>query len=333
MSITLSDLQPGDMLLYSGQSMIGKLIRALDGTEVTHAGVYLGEGQVGEALMLGSAGINSNPFSLEGSNWIGVRRLTNSRLDKQPIINVANEYIAHGNRYAYAEIILLAAILLTRKVNLENSSLGRIAFWAMTKANNLIEKLHIGGQEPMICSEFAFRCYDEADLADDDQYTLKILSQVGQLPRQRFSRRRRGRRVFADQPENDLPTIHPDSLLAKSLVQPAAFATAAAAPTLQADIPDDELEGMIADYLGEETSTTYGATPTASATPITEEQLKQAAFELAANLGSTRRIPMGSAPYSDATVESRVKAIFADFVTPGDLLKSPSLTTIGKIAP
>jgi len=331
MSMTQNELQPGDMLLYSGQSMVGKLIRAFDGTDVTHAGVYLGQGQVGEALMVGNPGIQSNPFSLEGSNWIEVRRLADSNLERQPILNVANEYIADGNRYAYAEILLLAVILVTRKVDLGNSWLGKIAFYSMKKANNWIEDMFSDDREPMICSEFAFRCYDEADLAEDDPYSLEILSQAGRSARRRFSRRRRRERIFGDQPENDLPTIHPDSLLAATLNEPARLSSAAAAPTPQPVISDDELENMIADYLGEEAMPTYGALATASSEPITEEQLKQAAAEFAANLGSTQRLAMGSAPYADAPVESRIRATFADFVTPGDLLKSPSLTTVGKL--
>lgn len=332
MSIIQSrDLQPGDMLLYSGQSWVGKLIRKLDGTDVTHAGVYLGQGQVGEALMVGNPGIQSNPFSLTDSNWIEVRRLADSGLDRKPIINVANAYIEDGNRYAYAEILLLAVILVTRKVDLEKSRLGAIAFWSMKKANNWIEKMLIGGREPMICSEFAFRCYDEADLAEDDPYTLTILSQAGQSVRRRFSRLRRRERIFGDRPENDLPTIHPDSLLAATLNEPAMLS--AAAPTPQPVISDDELENMIADYLGEETTPNYGALPAASTEPISEQQLKQAAAELASNLSSTGRQLMGAALYCDAPVESRVVATFADFVTPGDLLKSPSLMTVGKLVP
>ncbi len=246
-------------------------------------------------------------------------------------IKVANDYIADGNRYAYAEILLLAVILVTRKVNFDNSWLGKIAFCSMQKANNWIEEMFSDGREPMICSEFAFRCYDEADLAEEDPYTLTILSQAVQSARRRFSRRRRRERIFGDKPESDLPTIHPDSLLAASLKEPATFAAAAAAS--QPVISDDELEGMIADYLGEETRPTYGSPPAASAEPITDEQLKQAAAELAANLGSARRMVMGSAPYANASLESRVVATFADFVTPGDLLKSPSLMTVGKLVP
>lgn len=185
-----NDLKPGDVLLYSGQSMIGKLIRKLDGADVTHAGVYLGNGKVGEALMLGSAGINANAFSLTESNWIEVRRLKDKQLCTQPIIEIAENYIAQGNDYAYAEIFLVSVILLTRKINFDNSLFGRIVFSLMRKTNDWLNDVFHEGKEPMICSEFVFRCYDEADPADDDAYSLTILSQAGREPRRKSSRRR-----------------------------------------------------------------------------------------------------------------------------------------------
>ncbi len=33
----INNLKPGDILLYGSRSLIGKLIRRLDGTDVTHA--------------------------------------------------------------------------------------------------------------------------------------------------------------------------------------------------------------------------------------------------------------------------------------------------------
>ena len=40
----------GDIILYHGNSLLAKLIQFFDGTEMNHAGIFLGEGMVGEAL-------------------------------------------------------------------------------------------------------------------------------------------------------------------------------------------------------------------------------------------------------------------------------------------
>jgi cell wall-associated NlpC family hydrolase len=72
--MNINDLKPGDILLFSGRSMIGKLIRKLDGTEITHVGIFMGGGNVGESLMDGNAGTwnaitcrpcGSNPMKLK----------------------------------------------------------------------------------------------------------------------------------------------------------------------------------------------------------------------------------------------------------------------------
>ena len=330
------DLKPGDVLLYSSRSWIGKLIRKLDGTDVTHAGIFLGDGHVGEALMVGNAGINANPIndSFAGSDWIEARRLHDVNLDTSHITRVAKKYIAEGNRYAYAEIVLLAVILMTRKLDLHDSKLGRIAWVVFRKVNNWIESVFDQGREPMICSEFAFRCYDEADPAEEDSYTLEILSQAGRSRRRRFSRRRRRDRIFRDSPEIEMPTIAPESLIAESLAEPQVFAAAPAIPA-EPEIPDVVLDDMIADYLGEDDihkDVVYGAPATPVIPEPTKQDLEREAANLAFKLASPARLIFNAAPYASAATEDRVKAAFADFVTPGDLFKSPSLRNAGRIS-
>jgi hypothetical protein len=337
--MNISDLQPGDVLLYSGRSWIGKLIRKLDGTEITHVGIFMGDGNVGEALMVDNPGINANPLakSIDGSDWVAVKRLETASLDRDLILNIAHNYIAEGNRYAYAEVVLLAVILATRQVNLHNSLLGKIAYWSMRKANDWIEQMFDQGREPMICSEFVYRCFDEADPADDDPYSLDILSQGSGSGRRRFSRFRLKERVFGAQPETDLPTIHPDSLLADALKEPAKLAMAAAADDLPTEsISDDELDDMIANYLDEPPQRDQSKRmklSTAAAAPVSKEELEQMAAVFAVNLASEHRFALQAAPYAGASISSRLMAVVADFVTPGDLWKSPSLSTVGKLIP
>ncbi|WP_437207081.1 hypothetical protein [Planctomicrobium sp. SH664] len=328
-----NDLQPGDVLLYSSQTLIGKLIRKLDGTDVTHAGIYLDNGMVGEALMVGQPGVHANPVatSFQGTNWIDVRRLSGRNLSSQPVMNVAQRYIADGNRYAYAEILLVAAICLTRKLNLQDSLLGKIAFKAMNKANSFIAQLTASGKQPMICSEFVFRCYDEADDVDDDPYSLEIGSQVSSTMRRRSNRRLR-RRGFSAPSGDDLPNVHPDSLLGKLMRQPQKLerATMAAAPGVPpADqVSDAELAALIEAYVD---APRAGRAMAAAATPdVSPNDLEQAAADYAASLLASDQIRYG-APMA-GPLAAQVGAAIADFVTPGDLLKSPSLRTIGRIS-
>ena len=54
MTLNTSDLRAGDVLVYQANNLVAKLIRKFDNAEVSHAGLYLGDGQVGEALIVGN---------------------------------------------------------------------------------------------------------------------------------------------------------------------------------------------------------------------------------------------------------------------------------------
>jgi hypothetical protein len=325
-------LQPGDVLLYSGQSLIGKLIRKLDGTEVTHAGIYLGDDTVGEALMVGRPGINANPLatSIQGTDWVEVRRLPDAELDRKLLLDVAQRYIDQGNRYAYAEILLVATICLTRKLDLHHWLLGRIALGAMNQANRLIAAMVDQGKEPMICSEFVYRCYDEALDADDDPYSLTILSQQG-APSRRRSRRRLRRQALTAAAASDIPNIHPESLLGRIMAEPQKVQrmTKAGAPEVAPplEMTDEEQEALIAEYVGESPPTQAMRAP--SVPEPTQQDLEQAATDFAASLLASDDRQYGA--LQDAPPTTRIATAIADFVTPGDLLKSPSLEKVGRI--
>jgi cell wall-associated NlpC family hydrolase len=65
MFIKPSELQPGDVLLYHGNSFISRLIRLFDGTEYSHASIWvgdhvveaIGQGVVGRSLAVSTADV------------------------------------------------------------------------------------------------------------------------------------------------------------------------------------------------------------------------------------------------------------------------------------
>ena len=69
------ELKAADILLYRSDSVVSRAIRFVDDTEVSHAGLYLGDGTVGEALTNG--GLQRQPLqrSITDSQWVAVRRL------------------------------------------------------------------------------------------------------------------------------------------------------------------------------------------------------------------------------------------------------------------
>ena len=184
----IDSLSAGDILLYRTKSLMGRAIRLLDGTEVSHAAIFLGD-EVAEALA--REGLVQRPVAEsinDESEWVAVMRVRPVPGPMTPVLAVARKYLDQGNRYGYGQILLLAGICLTRKVDWDNWLLRRIGRTVFDKSTALLEKFRKEGKEPMICSEFVFRTYDEAQPEPDDPYSLAILSQTAGEPRRWFSR-------------------------------------------------------------------------------------------------------------------------------------------------
>ena len=340
--IPISELQPGDVLLYNSDNLVGRLIRAFDDAEVSHAALYLGDGKVGESLIAGNPGININPLaeSISGCHWVEASRLRHDRaLD--PVLSVAHRYLEQGNRYAYGQIFLLAAICLTRKLAQDSLIVRRIAECTLRGAARIVEAWRQAGREPMICSEFVYRTYDEALPEPDDPFSLEILSQQIHEPRRWFSSFRRRRRLLGAAPHPESPVVHPHSLLAKIETEPDRLERPARmARALQNGVDiESEIEQLAREYFGE---SLMAATPEAtqpSRFDVSEEEVESAAEDFARYLLDAapttdvygNLMTCGSASIAEVSPVDQLKQIVGDFVTPGDLHKSPSLRIIGRL--
>ncbi len=113
-TIPVAEIKPGDVLLFHGDSFVSWAIRRIDGSEVNHAAVALGNGVLAEA---GGGGLTSREIGSEFSdkNYMLVRRLANGA-PSQPVLDKANAYLANRNFYAYQQIVLLAILGLTRRL-------------------------------------------------------------------------------------------------------------------------------------------------------------------------------------------------------------------------
>ncbi len=339
----VEQLSAGDVLLYRSNTWVAKAIRLLDGTEVSHAGLYLGD-EVAEALV--KEGLIKRPLnkSIEDCDWVQVRRLKADPGTIQPVMAIARSYLDQSNRYAYEQILLLAGICLTRKLDLQSTLLRRLVRAAMRKAAGWLEDLHGEGKEPMICSEFVFRTYDEALPEPDDPYSLEIRSQAASEPRRRFSRFRRRRRLFGGETPPEAPTWHPDSLLAQLQAAgdtPVALSAAASRVAGSVLEPEEDLDALIEQYLADvEGVETTGLPGVAAGPEVSMDDLFDSARRLTAGLteATVRKAGIEDELYGvhDGLAEAAPRTfddILADFVTPGDLLKSPSLEVVDTIHP
>jgi acyl carrier protein len=324
------DLASCDVLLYRGRGWISKAIRFFDGAEVSHAGLYLGKGAVAEAL---SSGVVRRDLetSIAGAERLLVRRLDPAPRSLRPVHAYAVAVVADGERYAYEQIILLAFLCLARRL-VPTPTLQRFVRGVLDRAAEQVARLFDAGREPMICSEFVYRSYDEADPARDDVYAIDIPT---------FAHRLRTRSV-RDSARAVVPGrgrgIHIDSILARTLAartKPARTTTTRprAAARRRHTVTDAQLEALFEKHMVEQRAVASRRAPRGGTTPSPELRAAIERFALvwsAATRFDTKKSRTRGAPSIDVAFDALHETV-ADFVTPGDLLRSPSLRTRGAL--
>jgi hypothetical protein len=317
--IPIAQLMPGDVLLYRGTGLISDAIRLIDRSEVSHAGLFLGRYEekgrtVGEAIREGLIR-RELPKSLEHAEWAEARRLKESPASFDPVLDRAVFYLQKGERYAFEQILLLAFLCITR--NLAGSSiLGRLLRETLDAAAAFLLRLFNAGREPMICSEFVFRCYCEA-LPD----SINVLARApGVL--------RLGERGV---PIGKNGGIHRGSalflLLEKHGGQLSEGGVDLAGPLQAAETVDvPRVEELIEAYFHD----LQKQTPKAARIDLTSPDLLPSFERFAASLHRARR-QQEKRELSRAVVLGGLFDVAADFVTPGDLQRSKSLAFIGKL--
>lgn len=175
-SFEINDLRNGDILLYSGKSLISGLIKFFDGSVYSHTGIY-NKGKVLEATSKGVVN-RSLIESIDGNNFIDVYRFNFSETGDSSLIkdfeknllNVIEKYEIEGERYAYEQFLLLGILTLSRTANLP--LIAPVLRGFLDNSSEYLTSLIAAGKRPVICSELVYRCYSELD--STGLYTIKI---------------------------------------------------------------------------------------------------------------------------------------------------------------
>jgi hypothetical protein len=317
-TVAVGALRPGDVLLYQGTGSLARLIRFFDGTDFNHAGLCLGDGSVAEALAPGVIRQGVEP-SITGRVKVLVRRLKQDVPSLDPVVGRGLGIVDEGHRYAYEQLLLLAFLGLTRKLKatpILRTLLRKVLDRAAAVASGIVG----AGKEPMICSEFVYRCYDEALPEAADVYSLE----VNPFPREPPPA---GRRAAAAAPARGRG-VHPDSLLAWRLAagpaSPRERGLLAAAPPTPPS--DEELAGLAEQYLAE----ARGEAARARAPRVADADLRESVDSFALSLRSKRRTRLPE-PLAREVAFRDLLATAPDFVTPGDLYQTESLFSLGEL--
>jgi metacaspase-1 len=304
--VPATGLRDGDVLLFHGRSTLSKLIRLFDGTDVSHAGLYRAGGTVAEALGKGLTR-RDLPTSVKDNDWVRVMRHEPDLADLGPVARRCDEYLDVPHRYGYEQILLLAFLGATRHVPV-NGFLASLLRHLLDGAAEVIARLTSGRQEPMICSEFVYRCYQEADPRSDDPFSLII----------DFAR---GKRARMD------TRVESGSLLELALATPAPRARAVGHAQAPIRYSLKKVEAVASRYLAANES--RGRARGRETLPL--EELRPSLLRFARAVASRRSRPIKRGGLTDASALKGLKGAVADFVTPGDLLCSPSLDRIGRL--
>ena len=317
-TVAVGALRPGDVLLYQGTGWLARLIRFFDGTDFNHAGLCLGDGSVAEAQAPGVIRQGVEP-SIAGRVKVLVRRLKQDVPSLDPVVGRGLQIVDEGHRYAFEQLLLLALLGLTRKLK-ATPILRTLLRKTLDRAAAVATGIIGAGREPMICSEFVYRCYDEALPEAADVYSLE----VNPFPR---GAPPAGRRAAAAAPVRGRG-VHPDSFLAwrlaAGLAAPRQRGLRAAGPPTPPS--DEELAELAERYLAE----ACGEAVRARAPRVADSDLAASIDNFALSLQPKRRTRLPE-PLAREVAVRDLLATAPDFVTPGDLLSTESLFSVGEL--
>ena len=270
---------------------------------------------MGEAV---GSGLREDPIdpAVKGNDRTYVRRLSPAP-DLAPVVGKAREFLSNGVPYAYQELVLLAVLSLTRRLPTTNVVLRAVIRKTLDEAAELVNSLVDRGRDLMICSEYVYRCYDEAG---DPAFHLAIgATAAAAAPAE-------GGTLLAWM--RTLPDPAPSPAIAAGMTRdPSDVAAEAGA----------ELEPMIAELAGEQSPheaealapfPAWSAAP-AARTIVSDDELHEAAVRFRDAFNAVR---VGSIAAALSAVPAwNLFQTVADFVTPGDLLRCPSLVTASTV--
>jgi len=326
------DIKAGDVLLFHGNGFVSWGIRKFDGTDVNHAAIALDPGMLGEA---GGRGLQRTPIdkALASNRYMRVRRHADHEL--APVVSVASRYLDEGRPYAYQQIVLLALLASTRRIRLTGVARRMLRTILDHGAAALNAFLDRDGNRSMICSEFVYRAYGEAVGDPADRYRIRI--QVGDM---------------AFDPAGvslaEWALEQPDEALEAAAAVPVSFAVAVTDPDAADDAAEHDLAPLVAAWALEEgiVDEDMPAPPPPSFAaddleePSDEELLASLLSFSGAFADATSDAPpsfgLGALTIGSAVARGAIQGLLepkidANFVTPGDLLVSPTLVDVGTV--
>ena len=180
-SIKLSELKSGDIMLFEAPpEKLSQLISILTNSSVSHAGIS--DYNHGYVLNEQIDGAVKSPLHPKNERAIYIRRLDNGA-DTTIVADIATEYVNEQLPYGKLNLALLGIYILGYDFSKDSKlhdlivSVIKLAIFEIIK---IVDKKYYDGKDvtPMVCSQFAAHCYDEAVKRAGFEYKIHYNSNV-----------------------------------------------------------------------------------------------------------------------------------------------------------
>lgn len=171
----INKLEQGDIIMHHAHGFISETIRELDGSDYNHCSIYDKEGYVYESVTGGV--VRKTLFEsicTQETSAVTNFRVNNLPKDKSILIETLKKNHT-SDVYAYDQIVLLAMILLKKKLGLDNKITGSFTQNLLIYLADRVTKEFDPNNKNEICSELIYRTYEEAaDLTGNIDFHLCI---------------------------------------------------------------------------------------------------------------------------------------------------------------
>ncbi|MBR4731742.1 MAG: hypothetical protein IK081_03140 [Lachnospiraceae bacterium] len=183
-TISINELKPGDIMLFSpSDEWISKVIVFLTQSSVSHTGLV----DRNPAYLVNEEGDGTIRKMLPdpGERTIYIRRLKNAP-DTSVVVDYAMEYVKQKVPYPKSNLVFLGLYIIIGDFIPDTltgelvKNVVRLACYELIRLANEIQ-FH-DPDKPMVCSQFAAACYDEAALKNGPEYKIHYNEKVTTVP-------------------------------------------------------------------------------------------------------------------------------------------------------
>jgi hypothetical protein len=153
-------MQAGDILLSSTDSLASLGIRVLSVSPVSHASIYLGDGQVAEAVTSGIQVRNVDDFIAGEATIVAFRHPGILPTNIPPMRSFVDKHV--GKKYNFVGIVLQAPFTLERRLCELPLVPGLVRDYCVRGVAAV--QLGLGSQDKFFCSQFVLQAFNQAGL-------------------------------------------------------------------------------------------------------------------------------------------------------------------------